>query len=385
MLRTVIADRSDQLEVYRSQWDELAIASARPYSSPSWILPWWAHVAPPNALLRTVLVFDGNELVGVAPFYADRGVGGITRYRIAGSARRDVVTLGQMESDVAEAVAHALTCTTPTVDTFMLEGVPASRTWPSVMQESWQVGRMSSSLQYAQPAPNIDLRGRTYEEWFASKSRNFRQGMRRRLRKVEDAHGRFHLASNPADAQRRLREFARLHHLRWQSRGGSSALDDDVEVMLQDVCAELIERARFRLWSLDIGGTVVGSVVFVSAGRETSYWLGGFDERWAALEPTLLILLNAVRHSLSVGDVRIDLGAGGQQYKYRFSDGEDELQWSLLVRSGVRSPIARAQMLPQRTRMTLAQRTPARLKKRIRQARGVVTRAERSHAEPSPE
>jgi hypothetical protein len=42
--------------------------------------------------------------------------------------------------------------------------------------------------------------------------------------------------------------------------------------------------------------------------------------------------------------------------KYRFSDSEDYLESLLIVRSGLKAPLARSQMLRARTRLALAER-----------------------------
>src|SRR5207237_381865 len=65
-------------------------ASRRPYCAPAWMLAWWRHAAPRRAALRVILVRRGDELLGVAPFFVDRGYGGLARYRFlaAGTSMR---------------------------------------------------------------------------------------------------------------------------------------------------------------------------------------------------------------------------------------------------------------------------------------------------------
>jgi CelD/BcsL family acetyltransferase involved in cellulose biosynthesis len=225
---------------------------------------------------------------------------------------------------------------------------------------------MTEHRQFTQPAPIASLVGRTYEEWFGSKSRNFRQGMRRRVRQLESAGGRICLTQDASDLSADLEVFARLHHQRWASRGGSGVLDERVQRMLADSSRALIGQLRFLLWSIKVGNETISSHIFVSAGGETTYWLGGFDDRWGHLQPAILTIFTAIRHAFSVGDHRFDLGVGGQPYKYRFSDTEDHLDWTLLVRSGPKAPFARGQMLRLRTRMGLAERLPLSVKRQLR-------------------
>jgi CelD/BcsL family acetyltransferase involved in cellulose biosynthesis len=198
--------------------------------------------------------------------------------------------------------------------------------------------------------------------------------MRRYVRQLNAAGGGIRLITDPGEVTQALKEFARLHHLRWRARGGSAVLTDRVEQVLADAARQLIGQGRFQLWMVSLGDDVIGSGVFLSAGTETAYWLGGFDERKARFEPSLLTILAAVRYALANGGGRFNLGAGGQPYKYRFSDDEETLEWSLLLPPGLRGALARSQMLPQRARTALAGRLPPRLKKLIRQSVARVLR-----------
>ena len=66
-----------------------------------------------------------------------------------------------------------------------------------------------------------------------------------------------------------------------------------------------------------------------------AYWLGGFDERWAACKPSLQVLAGAVQDGIEHGDRVLELGPGGQDYKYRLADGDGELEWLSLRPAGV--------------------------------------------------
>lgn len=108
--------------------------------------------------------------------------------------------------------------------------------------------------------------------------------------------------------------------------------------MIRDVARRLNDPSRFRLWIAEVDGRAVAAVVFLSAGGETSYWLGGFDDAAARFEPALLTILAAVKHAFEIGDHRMDLGPGDEPYKWRFADGHDVIGWDLLVARGSRRP-----------------------------------------------
>ena len=123
---------------------------------------------------------------------------------------------------------------------------------------------------------------------------------------------------------------------------------------------------RMQIWTAQVGGAAVASALFVGAGQELHYWLGGFDEAWAALSLSLLLLVEAVRHGSENGYQRVSFGPGGQDYKYRLATGEDRLDWLDLLPVSRRYPYVRAIQLPRRLRQFAVRRTPPELKQQIR-------------------
>lgn len=365
----------DDVQRHLPEWDELAVESSKPYCSPAWMTGWWLHAAPQGSALRLVLVFDGKELVGIAPFFADEPLGILSRYRVLGarcSSRLDLLARSGMETAVGSVFASALADASPRPDVVMFEGIPRGSPWPALLVEAWPARSPTLTRQFSQPSPTISLTDWTYEQWFSSRSTNDRHSARRRLRQLKREGAKFHKASSEEEIDLGLRSFSRLHHGRWSRRGGSAVLNRRVERMLLFAGRQLVQDDRFRLWSIDVKGEPISSQILLSAGRETSAWLGGFDEDWARLQPSILTILTAIEHAFAVGDERLDLGTGGQDYKYRLADGTDSIDWTLVIPGGVRSVLARMQMLPERTRLAIARRLSPEAKRTIGQIRGRV-------------
>ncbi len=373
MLSTELVEDLAEVGATRSSWDALAVETAQPYCAPAWMLAWWRHVSPPGAQLRIVLVRDRGELVGVAPFFCERNRAGLVRYRILGahtSSGVDLLARRGQEGEVAASIAEILIRARPSPDVVLFEGSRGSVAWPGLVATSWsELCRVGLHRRIALDAPTLSLVDRSYDEWFASKSTNFRQSMRRRMRQLERAGVRARLSTPGQDLSHDLRRFAALHHRRWRARGGSGVLDPRVEAMLAEAAGELISSGRFRLWSLEADGQMISAHAFVCAGGEVAYWLGGFEPDWARLQPATVTLLLAIEHAFATGDRRVDLGSGSQPYKLRFSDGADRLEWSLLVPFGLRAPLAWTQLLPLQARLAVASSLSPRAK---RWARNVV-------------
>jgi CelD/BcsL family acetyltransferase involved in cellulose biosynthesis len=370
MLRHEILTDPVELQEVGSQWDSLAVACARPFCAPAWMLAWWRHVAPADAKLRTIVVLEGDELVGIAPFFALSDRIGLVRYRMLGSrtsARLEPLARRGAERLVAEAVAVALVRASPNPGVIVFEGIPTTSVWPELLGDLWP-GQSRPYRRRAYPtlAPVLGLGGRTFDEWYESRPSHFRQEVRRRRRRLDEQGAVFSMAQTKEEVTASLESFSLLHHQRWEGRGGSAVLSPQVEAMLRDAGRHLVDEGRLRLWSIEIDGAVISSQLFVAAGGEVAYWLGGFDRRYARLGPSIQGVLQAVRDAWKRADVRLDLGAGPQDYKYSFADGQDVLEWVTLAPRTRRYPLTRLQLVPNHLRETVSKRLSPESREKLR-------------------
>ncbi len=379
MLRAQTIEHPDQLDDLRGAWDELAVQTSNPYCAPAWMMAWWKHVAPAGARLRVHAVFDGADLVGLAPFFVDRGFGRVVRYRVlaAGtSAPLDLLARRGSEDAVASETARWLAGADPAPDVIMFEGLRRGSPWPDLLRARWpRPAAPAISTLLSQPAPCVRLRGTTYDQWLASRTSNFRRNLRHDQRSLRQHDGVVRLSASREELSRDLDAFVRLHHARWRARGGSGVLDARVERMLRDAGAELVGTERFRLWSGELDGRVISSHLFLAGGEETAYWLGGFDESERRVRgPARLTVHQALEHSFAAGGGYFDLGPGAQTYKRDLSHEERSLDWVLLVPRGWRAPLARGQFARLRAKQALARRLPPAAKRAIRRALAMVAR-----------
>jgi CelD/BcsL family acetyltransferase involved in cellulose biosynthesis len=360
----------DQIEPWRAAWDELAVRSGRPFCSPEWMLTWWRHAAPAGARLRLIVARDGTRLVGVAPLFVVRGRARPSRYRVLGagtSMRVEPVAIPGEEARAGAAFARALGAADPRPDLMLFEGIPSSSPWPRLLAAALPGDRGPwTHLDVGRPAPILRLEGRTYDEWLGGQSRNFRGQMRRARRQLDEAGAVIRVADREGiGMERDIRAFATLHHARWDWRGGSAVLDARIERMLVEAASRL-GPLRFRLWLIEVDGRAISAHLFVCAGGEVAYWLGGFDEAWARQRPAMVALLRSVEHAFASGDDRVDFGGGDQPYKYRFADGEDLLEWVTLVPRDRRYAAARAGLFPRQAYRMVSDRLSEDARERIR-------------------
>jgi GNAT acetyltransferase-like protein len=331
-LQAELLETTEALEPHLGAWDALAVARGRPYCAPGWMLSWLRAVAPPDALLRACLVRDGGELVGIAPLWAEEG----GRYGMLSEHTASPVEplcVDGREAEVAAAFGELLAEASPRPGEIELKGSPAGSPWPRLLAERVP-GFSPPSIECTRvmKLPRARLDQPTMDAWLATRSRNFRQQVRRAGRRLEEA-GAVLRASSGEQLDGALDALSRLHHARWEARGGSRALNPRVEGMLKLAARELDE-SRLRLLSIDVDGASISAHLFVRAGGTCAYWLGGFDDRWAACRPAVQVLAAAIEAAIEAGDDWFELGPGAQQYKYRFADSEESVEWLTLRPSG---------------------------------------------------
>jgi CelD/BcsL family acetyltransferase involved in cellulose biosynthesis len=221
------------------------------------------------------------------------------------------------------------------------------------------------------PTPTIRTEGRTFEEWMSSKSKNFRQEMRRKRRQLEDLGAVIRMSGSLEEVDRDLDAFVRLHASRWDWRGGSGRLKPATKAFLRDLAAELLPRGRFRLWSIDVDGESISTHLFVCGGGRANYWLGGFDDAWSRYSPAMVTLLAGIEHAIGDGDTEIGLGAGRQEYKGRFTSDDEQLDWLTVVPTrSFASPRVWAGVVPGMTARGVGDRVSPATKARLKSLTG---------------
>jgi CelD/BcsL family acetyltransferase involved in cellulose biosynthesis len=349
---TRLATDERELGPHLEGWRALATQRRRPYCLPPWMLAWWRHAAPPRALLRVVLVLDGDELIGVAPYYADPARARRVDYRLLAAGLShplDVLAGPGREGEVAAAVAGVLAAARPRPTVVTFEGLEAGSPWPAAIRAGWPGHPRPARYRTGElAAPVMELAPGGFEAWLAGKSSNFRQQMRRARRKLAAAGGEVSLAVGDEAVGRAAAAFSELHHARWSGRGGSDVPREAIVRVLAEAAGALGPE-HLRLWVVALEGRPIAVQVFAAAGGLAVYWNGGWDERHSALIPAQLGILSAIEDAFARGEQRIDFGAGDQDYKLRFSgrDGpEHAIRWCGLFPVDRRYPVTRAEFAP---------------------------------------
>lgn len=381
-LQAELIDDPSALAGLAEAWDGLAVALSRPYATPAWGLSWWRHLRAPEDELRAIAIRSGGELVGIAPMYATAQRGGYAEYRVLGAERAPrLMPLAKpgMEDQVATAVASALSGCTPRPALIGFVNMPTDSPWQSLLADSWPAAGAWAIRRYTMPAPQVTLGDGGFEQWLRGRSSNFRQQMKRSRKKLDQDGVSIRLSGSVGKAHEDLESFAALHLERWNRRGGSAVINPGVVSMLHDVAADLVPRGRFQILNMDAGGKTICSLVFLEAGEELGWWLGGWDEAWADRRPGLIGLLLGIERAFQRGGIRrLDLGGGSQPYKYRLADREDLFTRTSIVAPGIGPVLRRPGIVGDLLAEEASRRFSWKTKDR---ARAIAGRLRRGHGE----
>jgi CelD/BcsL family acetyltransferase involved in cellulose biosynthesis len=320
-------------------WDDLADAAGRPYSRRGWMLPWWAAAAPRVRELAVAVAKDHGRPVAIAPCYVERygplRILSLLSSRVS-SPIEPLVETGR-EQEAAPILAQLLATKRP--DAVRFSGLPLNSPWPVLLQRSWPRPTVRRAVRWNRlPTPRLLIAGKSHEEWWRGKSASFRRDINKNRRRLERAGAVLRRVDDAAAIEDGVRAFARLQRARLVSKGWPT-LDRHVDEALKTAARRLAPEGRMWLWTAATDDELISVQICVRAGSAMSCWSTSFDEAWAACQPGIQTLHAAIEDAFHRGFALVDLGTGGDDYKYRFATDERWVEDVAIAVRGARLPI----------------------------------------------
>ena len=282
-----------------------------PFQGPAWLIPWWRHFGPGE--LMTAAAWQGERLVGLAPFYLEDGALG-RRLLPVGISLSDYIDV-LVDPEAAEAAGAALVVAMarePGWEVWELEEAPPGAAalrlpLPEGCEEA-VVDQSACPLLVVPPGAQsvtdfVSLR----------KRKQIRLARNRAARR--DAVG-VERAAGPA-ALDALEWLIALHGARWRSRGEAGLFADERVARFQREALPRLDAAGLvRLYVLRVGADVVGAYYgFVHEGRAYAY-MTGFDPAHSFESPGVTLLAHAIDAALAEGCTEFHFLCGREPYKH---------------------------------------------------------------------
>jgi CelD/BcsL family acetyltransferase involved in cellulose biosynthesis len=368
----VITD-PDRLGEIEADWRSLAEWRGNAFLTPEWYFAWLRSYGADADPAVIAVRAPAGELRGVMPLARDRAARPRS-LRFGGANLADhlhPVAAGLEEEEAVAAAAGArLDAEIPRWSAIVLDNVDADARWWRAMMSAAPLSL--AAVSYRQTTlPCIQLPA-SWEDYLASRSRNFRSQLGRKLRALERDHEvRFRRTRAAPELASDLETFFRLHDARWDTRGGSSSASERTRRFHGDFTAAALERGWLRLWLMEVDGAPVAAWYGWRLGERYSYYLAGFEPRWSDASVGLLLLAHTVQEAIEESASEYDLLLGEEAYKQRFATATRPIETVVLARSlhpmrllaGTEAALWRAH-----------RRLPPRMQERFRSVAGGVRR-----------
>ena len=337
------------LEAAREDWTRLAGEMASPFSTWEWADCWWRRMDPGGELALRACRDEVGTTVAILPLYVRRR-GPLRVVRFVGQGPADQLSPICAPADrerTARALRRALDEGIGGWNTAVLERLPGEQGWP---------GMLGLPVSRREPSPVLEAEGMDFEAWLKSRSKNFRDQVRGRERKLAKAHDlQFRLTEDPERLDADFDELVRLHHLRFGET--SRAFDPPRDALHRDFARAALERGILRLWTLDLDGRPAAAWLGYRMGGTEWYYQAGRDPDLERASVGFVLMAHTIRAALNDGMGEYRLLLGDESYKDRFASADHGLETIVLSRG-----LGRAAELAARG----AQKAPPRLRKRLR-------------------
>lgn len=310
----------EDLEPHALAWDRLAMGV--PFRTWAWLATWWQHYSPLGHLY-VLGVFDGAELVGLAPWYRTqtRAHGQTLRLLGDGEVCSEYGTILH-QAGQEHAVAAALT------EWLLSAGG----------EDQWDVVEMVS-MDWDDPMPSALARlmkqcgcrlhcrtGRgcwrapfpaTWEDYLQSLSKERRKKIRRMQRRyVDSGEAVLHTARDKAQLDTAREILIDLHQRRRQMLGEPGCFASPrYRSFQEEVLPRLLADSQLGLHWVEFEGRPVAAEYHLHGDRIVYCYQGGIAPQDMAISPGQIATLLTFKQAIEQGYEAFDLLRGNEPYK----------------------------------------------------------------------
>ena len=312
-----------------AEWDALAERSGNVFATREWLSTWQRHHGGGQRTLTLASRDAGGRLTGLLPLRVARRHPALLLPvgpwpPPAGPvicAPEDIATVPR---DLAEQLAGR-----DDWDVLLAQAVPVGAGWREALRAVPR-GR--------EPNRTLDFEGRGWDELLAARSRNFREQIGRRERRLRKRYAlEYRRSEDPVRLDADLDVLHRLHRLRFGET--STGLTAEREAFHRDIASQALERGWLALWFLELDGRpVAASLDFRYAGSELVYQ-SGRDPDFEADNVGLALTVHTVREAAGAGVSAYRFLRGDQEYKRRLANRDEPIE-SLAASRGLVGDLA---------------------------------------------
>lgn len=291
-------------------WDALAVSAGSIFATRTWLECWWHHFGHGTPI---VVADDASTPSAIVAVHCTGRL--LRRVRFVGHGYADV--LGVVAADRAdprsvELLRQALEeCQW---DVFVAQDVPVDSGWCAALGGIELRGVAS---------PLVRLDTTDWDVFLRTKSKNFREQLRRRERKLA---ANFDVAFRMATSGTLAADFDTLfalHRARWGADAPFAAPAS--RSFHEEVGRAALRHSWLRLWTLELDGRPVASLLGYRFAGADYFVQGGRDPDYESWSVGSLLLNHTVRVAVEDGMGEYRLLRGDESYKWKLANDDDPL------------------------------------------------------------
>jgi CelD/BcsL family acetyltransferase involved in cellulose biosynthesis len=316
----------------REQWTLLAERAGNVFATWEWADAWYSRLGD-GAPLALALVRDKQaRAVAILPLFVPRARP-IRLLRFLGAGLGDQsgpVCAPQDRRQASAALRRWVAEGSGDAGVFLGE-----RLWGG----DWSAAELGGTVVGRIANPVLPAEGRSFEQFLASRSRNFREQVRRRERRLARERALvYRLTEDPDRVEPDMRTLIRLHQARWRE-GESNVFAGPRAEFHIEFARRALANGWLRLWTMELDGAPVAAWYGFRFGGVESYYQAGRDPAFDADSVGFVLLSHTIRSALDDGVREYRFGSGDEPYKSRFAEHDPGLE-TIAVPAGIAGRLA---------------------------------------------
>lgn len=313
----------------QAEWDRLLEISVIDtlFITHAWQTTWWRNLGSGDLRIITFREDDGT-LIGIAPFFAERGADGLIYLSLVGcvdvSDYLDLLVAKGCEERVYAALLDTLANPDfPAWDSLGLCTLPAQSPANTLLkamaeQRGWRVAHHLHDV-----APMIELPA-TWEGYLELLDKKQRHEVRRKLRRVEQAQTSWTVIAAEADLDQATADFVDLHK---KSRPDKHLfMDARMQTFFVQAAHALFAKGWLELLFLQVEGERAAALWNFVYHNDILVYNSGYDPvKYGALSPGIVLFAHSIQEAISAKRRRYDFLRGNEEYKYRFGAKDQQV------------------------------------------------------------
>jgi len=334
MIRTEILKNTLSFSGLKNEWTELLKETGNDniFLTWEWMYTWWIHFSSSRELYLVTVRLD-DQLIGIAPL--------VTRPRNLkrGELFRPVEFIGSgdvgsdylslllhksHEQEAVNAITEYLVSQNLILDfsRFDEDSLTMNALIEKLHTHGWKSTRTTSTV-----SPYVNLESYNWETFVASRGRSHRANVRKRLKTLnEEFTVTFEKVNSDERRSKALQQLISWHLLRWQEKGGSTALHSKALLHFHEEFSRLaLERGWLRLFMLWLDARPVVSLYCFNYDHKYLFYQMGFDRAFLNYSVGLAGTALAIKEALKEQATEYDFLHGDEAYKYLWTGQQRRL------------------------------------------------------------